>query len=341
MEPIGQTYYHNQAKTRCNFQVLQEQSLVLETGAKLTGVEIAYCTYGKLNDAKNNVIYVCHALTANADVADWWPGMVGEGSVFDTSKYFVVCANILGSCYGSTGANSIDPETGERYGKSFPFVTVRDLVKAHQLLAQHLQISSIQLLCGGSLGGQQALEWSILQPDFIKKLFVIATNAKHSAWGIAFNETQRMASAAGEVGLEVARAIAMLSYRSYATYEKTQTDKDDRTDSFRAASYQRYQGEKLKKRFDADCYNTLSKVMDSQNVGRGRGGVGAALSTISAQTLAVGISSDVLFPVQEQKLIAENINNAVFEEIESLYGHDGFLIETGKISELLKMHLQI
>lgn len=318
-----------------------QDGIKTEQGFDIKPVEISYCTYGTLNAQRSNVIYVCHALTANADVADWWPQMVGDGLVFDTTKYFVVCANILGSCYGTTGANSINPATGERFGTTFPHLTIRDLVKAHQLLVQHLQIDTIHLLCGGSLGGQQALEWSIQQPDFIKNLFLIATNARHSAWGIAFNEAQRMALSAKDGGIETARAIAMLSYRSYKAYEATQTDEEDKTDNFLAASYQRYQGEKLKKRFDADSYYTLSKAMDSQNVGRGRGDVAAALSVVKAKTLAIGISTDMLFPVQEQKLIAENIPRAVFEEIESLYGHDGFLIETEKISKLIKQHLDI
>jgi homoserine O-acetyltransferase len=209
----------------------------------------------------------------------------------------------------------------------------------HQLLAKHLQLQSIQLLCGGSLGGQQAMEWAIIQPDYIKQLFVIATNARHSAWGIAFNEAQRMAIKAGNEGLEAARAIAMLSYRNYTMYENTQTDNDNRIDDFSAASYQRYQGLKLKKRFDANSYYTLSKAMDSHHVGRTRGSVQNALSMIKAKTLAIGIRSDLLFPVQEQQLLAQFIPGAVYHEIDSPYGHDGFLIETGQITEIIRKEL--
>ncbi len=311
----------------------------LESGEHLPQVEIAYCTYGTLNTEHNNVIYVCHALTANADVADWWPGMVGPGLIFDTDKYFVVCANAPGSCYGSSGPLSINPETGQPYGRSFPQVTIRDMVKAHRLLVQHLQLKSIQLLCGGSTGGQQALEWAIEEPGFIANLFVIATNARHSAWGIAFNETQRMAIESGS--LETARAIAMLSYRTHTMYESSQTDADERTTDFKAASYQRYQGEKLKKRFNTDSYFILSKAMDSHNVGRGRGGVEVALKKIKAKTLAVAITSDILFPPKEQKQIADTVTGGIYAEIDSPYGHDGFLIETKQITQLLKQHLNI
>lgn len=313
----------------------------LECGKTLPALTIAYSYYGQLNPGKDNVIYVCHALTANSDVADWWPHMVGPGLVFDTDKYFVVCANILGSCYGTTGASSINPETGEAYGKDFPLLTVRDLVKAHQLLAAHLGIKKIYLLCGGSLGGQQAMEWAILEPQYCKNLFLIATNPRHSAWGIAFNEAQRMALEAGPGGLEAARAIAMLSYRNYNMFESTQTDIEDKIDDFRAASYQRYQGIKLKKRFDANCYYALSKAMDSHHVGRGRNSMHEALGSITARTLVIGISSDLLFPNQEQKFIAENIPGAVYRQIDSPYGHDGFLIETKQITELLRKELFI
>ena len=313
----------------------------LECGQTLPALVIAYSYYGQLNADKTNAIYVCHALTANSDVADWWPKMVGPGLAFDTGKYFVVCANIPGSCYGSTGPASINPETNQPYGKSFPLITVRDIVNAHRLLAAFLGIKSIHLLAGGSLGGQQAMEWAISEPGFVKNLFLIATNPRHSAWGIAFNEAQRMALEAGPSGLEAARAIAMLSYRNYEMYNSTQTDIEEKIDDFRAASYQRYQGLKLKKRFDADSYYTLSKAMDTHHVGRGRDSMHAALRLIKAKTLVIGISSDLLFPNVEQKFLADNITGAVYHQIDSPYGHDGFLIETKQITDLLRKELSI
>ena len=215
------------------------------------------------------------------------------------------------------------------------------MVKLHQELAKFLQISEIELLLGGSLGGMQCLEWAITEPDFIKKLFVIATNAKHSAWGIAFNEAQRMALELGENGIDAARAIAMLSYRNYATFEATQTDEEEKLENYRAASYQRHQGEKLRKRFSKESYFMLSKAMDSHHLGRGRNSVENALSQITAETLVIGIDSDILFPVSEQKFLAEHIKNAKLEVISSLYGHDGFLIETEEISTLLKKHFNL
>ena len=317
------------------------QPFSLESDEVLPGLTIAYTSYGTLNRAGDNVIYVCHALTANSNVHDWWPAMVGEGLIFDTTKYFIVCANVLGSCYGTSGPTHINPSNGLAYGRAFPCITIRDIVGAHRLLAKHLGINCIELICGGSLGGQQALEWSIKDPSFIKKLFLIATNARHSAWGIAFNEAQRMAIEAGEKGLEAARAIAMLSYRNYDMFNETQTDEDGRIDNFSAATYQRYQGEKLQKRFNTDSYVLLSKAMDSHNVGRGRNSIKEVLQQVEAKTLAVGISSDLLFPPKEQKFIADHIPNAVYEEIDSRYGHDGFLIETPTISALLKQHLDI
>ena len=305
-------------------------NFISESNQLLENVEIAYHIFGELAPEKK-VIWVCHALTANSDAQDWWPNFIGENLTLDTEKYTIVCANILGSCYG----------TSFQKQEKLPLITIRDMVKLHQELAKFLQISEIELLLGGSLGGMQCLEWAIAEPDFIKKLFVIATNAKHSAWGIAFNEAQRMALELGENGIDAARAIAMLSYRNYATFEATQTDEEEKLENYKAASYQRHQGEKLRKRFSKESYFMLSKAMDSHHLGRGRNSVENALNQITAETLVIGIDSDILFPVSEQKFIAEHIKNAKLEVISSLYGHDGFLIETDKISTLLKKHFNL
>lgn len=325
-----------------------EQALVLESGQVLSRVQIVYSIAGTLNPAQDNVVWVCHALTANSNVEDWWSGLVGSGKLFDPAKHFIVCANILGSHYGTTGPLAMDLTTGQRYYHDFPVITVRDMVQVHELLRKHLGIRKIHTCMGGSMGGQQALEWAIIQPDLIENLVLIATNAQHSAWGIAFNESQRMAIEtdptwkekrpdAGHTGMKTARSIALLSYRNYETYQQTQTSqKVDQTDHFPASSYQQYQGDKLVKRFNAFSYWILSKAMDSHNVGRGRGGVTKALQQVKSKTLVLGIRTDILFPLEEQKFLAACIRNARFEEIESLYGHDGFLIEAEQISRHYK-----
>ncbi len=317
-----------------------KKPLLLESGKKLNNVQIAYHTYGQLNKDKNNVIWVCHALTANSDVFDWWNGLFGENSLFNPQDHFIVCANILGSAYGTTSPLSLNEETGLPYYLSFPEITVRDLVSAHKLLADHLKLPEISLVIGASLGGQQAIEWAILEPERIKKLVLIATNAQHSPWGIAFNESQRLAITAdrtfyslapdgGKKGLKAARSIALLSYRAYETYAASQMEVNvDKTSGFKASSYQNYQGNKLVNRFNAYSYYLLSAVMDSHNVGRKRGSIKKALEKVTAQTLVIGISNDVLFPLVEQRLLADFIPQARLVELNSFYGHDGFLMET-------------
>jgi homoserine O-acetyltransferase len=323
-----------------------EKPFELESGKGFSELEIGFHTYGKLNKDRNNVVWVCHALTANSDVADWWKGMVGANDYFNPAEHFIVCANILGSHYGTTNPLSLNAVTGQPYYLAFPQITVRDMVKAHQLLAAHLQIKDIEILIGGSLGGQQAVEWGIMEPSRIKNLILIATNARHSPWGIAFNESQRLAISAdrtfyantpdgGKKGLKAARSIALLSYRNYKTYNITQQEDEDMADGFKASSYQNYQGEKLVNRFNAYSYWYLSKTMDSHNVGRGRHGVEKALSLIKARTLVVGIKSDVLFPIEEQEYLFRHISKSAFAELESFYGHDGFLIETGQLTNII------
>lgn len=319
----------------------------LESGAKIRDLTIGYTTYGKVNSNRDNAVWVCHALTANSDVFDWWKGLFGPTDHFNPDEHFIICANVLGSPYGSHNPLSINPVTGQSYYLAFPDFTIRDIVKAHQLLADHLKIDRIDTLIGGSLGGQQAIEWSILQPERIKNLILIATNAHHSPWGIAFNESQRLAITAdrtfysgsadgGSKGLKAARSIALLSYRNYKTYGITQQEEQDTVlDNFKASTYQNYQGEKLVNRFNAYSYWYLSKAMDSHNVGRGRHGVDKALSLIKARTLVIGINSDVLFPIEEQQYLFRHIPKSALAEIDSFYGHDGFLIETETLTKII------
>ncbi|MBC3788954.1 homoserine O-acetyltransferase family protein [Spirosoma utsteinense] len=327
-------------------------SFPLESGENLAGFRLAYTTYGTLNE-QSRVVWICHALTGNADVGDWWGGMVGPGKYFDSGadspeQNFIVCANVIGSCYGSTGPLSVNPATGEPFYHDFPAVTIRDMVAALDLLRQELGIESIHTCIGGSVGGEQAVEWAILQPDLIQHLIVIAASAVASPWCIAFNEAQRMAieadptwrnksDDAGVAGMKAARAMAMISYRNYDTYGFTQAlDNNEQTNDFKAAGYQRYQGEKLAERFNAFTYWVLSKVMDSHNVGRNRGSIPNALGRIKARTLVVGIRSDLLFPPTEQQFLARHISDAAYEEIDSLYGHDGFLIEFRPLAGIIR-----
>ena len=260
----------------------------LELGGTLEGFELGYSTLGNLNEARDNVVWVCHALTANSDVSDWWSGLIER--LFSPSDYFIICANMLGGCYGSTGPLSTNPKDGKPYFHGFPSLTNRDIVRGFDLLCQHLKIRKIHTLMGGSMGGQQAIEWSIHSPDLISNLITVGTNAVHSPWGVAFNESQRMAIAtdptwknqspdAGKIGMKAARAVALLSYRNYQCYLNTQQeDTHEATDDYKASSYQQYQGEKLYHRFNAFTYWYLSKAMDSHNVGRSRGGITKALS---------------------------------------------------------------
>lgn len=330
---------------------IHDMPFQLESGEFLPGFELAYTTYGTLTSDNSNVVWICHALTANSHPVEWWPGLVGKGKLFDPEKHFIVCANMLGSCYGSTYALSTNPITGQPWYHSFPSLTNRDIARGFELLRQHLGIDKIHIGIGGSLGGQQLLEWAVTVPAVFKHLIPLATNARHSPWGIAFNESQRMTieadaswkenhSEAGLDGLRAARSVALLSYRGYEAYHLTQTDSSlDKMDDFRASSYQRYQGDKLIRRFDAFAYWTLSKAMDSQNLGRGRGSVEAALRQISARTLVIGVDSDILFPPAEQQFIAQHIPHASYVEIASQYGHDGFLIEFPSIQKVLESFL--
>lgn len=321
---------------------------VLESGSELPGFELTYTTYGTRSPQDDNIIWVCHALTGSSNASEWWDGLIGPGMYFDPARHFVICANVLGSAYGSTGPLSINPLTQTPYFHEFPSLTVHDVVGALDLLRQELEISHIAICLGGSLGGQQALEWAIDVPEVFGELILIASNAVHSSWGIAFNESQRMAieadtswsdasPEAGLLGMKAARSIALLSYRNYDTYNFTQArDNPDQTDEFRASSYQQYQGGKFMKRFNAFSYWTLSKMMDSHNVGRNRGGIVNALGMVKARTLVLGIKSDMLFPVVEQQFQARHIPDAEYQEIDSLYGHDGFLIEYKQLSQVIR-----
>jgi homoserine O-acetyltransferase/O-succinyltransferase len=325
------------------------QSFPLETGESLPDIRIGYHTYGHLNAAGDNVVWICHALTANSDVIRWWPGLVGDHHYVNPEKHFIVCANILGSCYGSSGPLTENPENGKPFFSSFPIVTIRDMVKAHILLRKQLGIKQIHLLIGGSMGGYQALEWVLMEPSVIGDLLLIATSAAESAWGIAVHTAQRLAieadatwmdmnEEAGVKGLRAARGIGILTYRNYTIMKEKQSDPDlNKLDNYKASSYISYQGNKLSQRFNAFSYWLLTKAMDSHQIARNRSSdLKKVLASISQRTLIIGITSDILCPLVEQEFLASHIPNSRLVSIDSLYGHDGFMVEADKIGQCLK-----
>lgn len=332
-------------------EYIHNGSFDFENGGSVSGLRVVYHTsdipYRPSGDTRK-VVWICHALTANSDPSDWWPELVGPGRFFDTDRYFVVCANMLGSAYGSSGPSSLS-DSGQPYFFDFPLVTVRDIVRAEILVRRHLGIGRIDLLVGGSIGGFQALEWSVMEPDVISKAAYIACGARVTPWLTAWNESQRMSLEAdptfrkagdlrgGEAGLRAARSIALISYRSYEGYNSTQQEaSEDTVFADRAGSYQRYQGKKLSDRFDAYSYYYLTKSVDSHNLGRGRGGLEKALGSIKCDCAVIGIDSDRLFPVEEQKFMAEHIPGAEYHEITSRFGHDGFLLEYPQLQEIFE-----
>ncbi|RXK83038.1 homoserine O-acetyltransferase family protein [Filimonas effusa] len=334
------------------------EPFTLESGKVLQGFHLSYTTAGRLNEAKDNVVWIFHALTANSNPIEWWPGLVGPGHFFDPERYFIVCVNMPGSCYGSISALDENAATGKPYYHTFPLFTTRDMIRAYQHLKAALGIDKIKIGIGGSMGGQQLLEWAIEEPSLFEYIIPIATNAFHSAWGIAFNTSQRLCiasdpswkeshPAAGLEGMKLARSIALLSYRHYDTYQKAQSGVTENTAAlpvdeqvFKASTYQQYQGDKLAKRFTAFSYYFLSKAMDTHNVGRNRVSAEEALQRIQAKTLVIGISTDILFPPAEQEFIARHIPGAQVAIIDSLYGHDGFLLEYDNITRLLNNFIQ-
>jgi homoserine O-acetyltransferase len=323
------------------------EDLVLESGGTLPGFQISYTTQGHLTPKKDNVIWVLHALTGDANAQQWWSGLVGEDKFFDPSKHFIVCANFLGSCYGSTQPLSENPKTGKPYYYDFPNLTTRDIAASLDRLRKHLGIEQIDTVIGGSLGGQVALEWAYTLGERLKNAIIVASNAKASPWIIGFNETQRMAIEtdqtwgvrhpdAGKKGLETARAIGMLSYRHPQTFLQNQCETEEKLDNYKISSYLRYQGLKLANRFNALSYWVLSKAMDSHDIGRERGGAETALFQIKARVLAIGVDTDVLFTSEESRFISHQVPKGTYKEISSIYGHDAFLIEYEQMNYILK-----
>ncbi|MFT4606170.1 MAG: homoserine O-acetyltransferase [Rhodothermales bacterium] len=327
------------AQTPAAVRHLVLPELTLESGRVLRLVPVAYRTWGHLNERGDNAVVVCHALTGDTDAADWWSALIGPGKPLDTNRLFVICANTLGSPYGSASPISANPDTGLRYGPEFGEVTVRDTVSAHRALVRHLGVNRIAHVIGGSMGGMLAIEWAFHR-HLVRSFSVVAAGGRHSAWSIAWGEAQRQAIYADpdfqngryspdrppERGLSVARMMAMVSYRSSGEF----ADRFGRTESegrFQVESYLHHNGAKLNGRFDANCYVALTKQMDTHDVGRARGGYETALDSLPQPALVVGIRSDVLYPLHEQAELASLLPGGRLEVLSSPFGHDSFLVD--------------
>lgn len=366
-----------------NKQIMREAGLYhdprpfqFENGETIPELEIAWESYGRLNAQRSNAILVCHALTGSAyaageavfaeeilqkapmlaklkgSTAGWWDAIIGPGKLLDTEKYFIICSNVIGSCYGSSGPLSINPKTGTPYGNTFPQVSVRDMVKAQKRLLEAFKIETLFSGLGGSLGGMQLLEWMRLFPEKIQSAVLIGTSARHSDWSIGLNHLARQAifndpvynagdySTQPEKGLALAREIGMMTYRTVENFntrfghEKVQEPTLNKT--FQVESYLQYQGQKLVNRFDANSFIQLSQSMDAHDIAPGCAHIEEGLKKIKTPVLTIGIYSDLLYPAAEQKQIADGLANGRYAELHSPYGHDAFLIEFEKMEQLVR-----
>jgi len=321
----------------------------LETGEILRDVEIAYRTWGSLENAADHAILICHALTGSADVEAWWPNIIGAGKTFDPAVDYIVCANILGSCYGTTGPVSCKPGSDTRYLADFPRVSVRDMVELQRVLLDELGVTRVELVTGPSLGGMQALEWALMYPERVGSVVPIGVGGRHSAWCIGISEAQRAAIAADpnwnngyysdqkppEKGLAAARMMAVCTYRSWQSFDE-RFGRDQRThDQYQVQSYLQHQGEKINDRFDANTYVTLTHAMHTHDLSRGRGDYPDVLRKIEQPALVVSVSSDALYPPEEQRYLAEYIPDSRYEVLDCAHGHDGFLIETETLGGMI------
>jgi len=332
--------------------------LLLEDGETLEDVTIAYQSWGSLNERGDNAILVNHALTGWADINGWWPSMVGPGLPFDSDKYFVVCPNVIGGCQGSTGPSSIAPD-GQRYGSRFPSLTIRDMVAAEVAFSDGLGIKKYQLAVGPSLGGMRSLEWAVQLPHRVGAICTIGSSAVATGDQIGTCSIQIRAiktdphfyggdyydKAQGPIeGMGIARRIAHLTYRTEAEMDVRfgRELQGDETGRYAVESYLDHQANKLAHRFDANTYIALTEAMNSHDIGRGRGGVVAALSGITIPVVAVAIDSDRLFPVRLAAEIAELAPLAApLVTISSPFGHDGFLVEVELVGNVIRSALAL
>lgn len=352
------------------------ERLPLQLGGFFGPVTLAYETWGALNSAGDNAILLTHALTGNAHAYDverpdderaaWWNPLIGPGRPFDTERYFIICSNVLGGCYGSTGPASLDPATNRPYGLSFPLITIRDMINAQRRLIDHLGVRKLAMVAGGSVGGQQALEWAVSYPELVRKVAVVAATGALTAQAVAFSEVERQAIMADprwqggsylpgqgpDAGLAIARMLAMITYQSEELMEQRFARRPaQRFDSvapsgyssfgksFDVESYLYHQGEALVRRFDANSYLYISRAMDLYDVSEGYPSLEAALSRITSEALFIGIRSDFLFPAARVRQLAEQVSQvggkATYIELDSPHGHDAFLKEWGQMTAAL------
>ncbi len=349
----------------------EQHPLQLYCGEKLAPVDVTYETYGTLAPQKDNAILIIHALTGSAHAAfwnrpeekrpGWWHDLIGPGKALDTNRYFLICANLLGSCYGTTGPASLNPQTGTIYGKKFPPVSTIDMARVQKALLDYLEIPHLRLAIGGSLGAMLVWQFAVQYPDLLHGVIPIAGTYRASAWTIGWNEVARQAiyldsewesdfpsPALARRGLKLARMIAMISYRSEASFERrfsrgrlfetpqTYFDPDNR---FLVENYLHYQGEKLVERFDPHTYITLTRAMDWHDVSLGYASLEAALRRIRARIFTIGIDSDRLFPAEEIREAARKLDklgkDVRYAELRSMHGHDAFLIEFEQLNDLV------
>ena len=347
-------------------------SLALDSGVNLEPVTIAYETYGRLNEQRTNGVLILHALSGDAhaagyypgeDKSGWWETMIGPGKGFDTDRYFVICSNVIGGCKGSTGPNSIDPATGKEYGLDFPLVTVADMVRAQKLLIDHLGITRLLCVCGGSMGGMQALQWAVAYPEAVASCIAIAATPKHSPMQIAFNEVGRQAIMGDpnwnnghyyqgdppDSGLAVARMIGHITYLSdesmHEKFGRRLRDKTalghDLTLDFEVESYLRHQGELFTRRFDANTYLYITKALDFFDLSNGRGVLVETFRDLpeDMRFLVIAFSSDWLYPPYQSKEIVRALKgnglDCSYLEMRSSFGHDAFLLENKDLTRVV------
>jgi len=353
-------------------------SLPLQRGGQFGPITLAYETWGTLNATRDNAILIVHALTGSSHAYDeerpgdakvaWWNPLIGRGQSFDTSRYFVICSNILGGCYGSTGPSSLDPRTGRPYGMRFPVVTIRDMVQAQQRLIEHLGVRQLAMVAGGSIGGQQALEWAVAYPELVQKVAVVAATASLTAQAVAFSEVQRQAimtdprwlggnyepGRGPDAGLSIARMLAMITYQSEESMElrfnrqpalrgitSAPSGWSDFGGRFDVEDYLYYQGTSLVRRFDANSYLYISRAMDLYDVSDGYPSLEAALRRVRSKALFIGIRSDFLFPAARVRWLADQVRSlggdATYVELDSPHGHDAFLKEWEQMTGALNL----